>query len=373
MALFLIVFLLISSFVFQYSKDAVVLKTNKSKIDVLYISVVFLLFYIFLAFRDVSVGNDTVVYFDAYRNIADLSFKELLDYEGRFEIGYLFVNKVLSVFSDSPQFLLIVTGIFIIVSNVQLLYRYSKFLWLSVLLYFLLRYFDANMNIVRQAIALGFICYSYSFLRTRRFWLFTVNVLIASLFHFSAVIFWFAWFVTKIRFKRKYILLFFIGLLITYGLSSSVLELLFRYNIIYSYYLDSDYLEGGKIAPLLNLLLNLCIIAVGFVTQSYKYGCIVEDKGRLMYINDNNIMFVILLMAAFIQTIGLSFALMDRVAAYFQIFSVIFLPNSIKCIHDRRLYVIATTLVVIVAILYYWIIITYRPDWNRIYPYHFCF
>ena len=93
MALFLIVFLLISSLIFQYSKDAVVLKGNKSKIDVLYISVVFLLFYILLAFRDVSVGNDTIVYFDAYGNVADLSFKELLNYEGRFEIGYLFAYK----------------------------------------------------------------------------------------------------------------------------------------------------------------------------------------------------------------------------------------------------------------------------------------
>ncbi len=73
--------------------------------------------YLLLAFRHETVGNDTAAYFDAYHRISGLSFSDLLDYEGRFEIGYLFINRILSWLISDPQFLLIITGIFILVSN----------------------------------------------------------------------------------------------------------------------------------------------------------------------------------------------------------------------------------------------------------------
>ena len=375
MAFFFIAFLLVVSFVFQCLRDKVVLEGDKNKINILFLSIMSLFFYVVLAFRGIDVGNDTVVYFEAYRNISNLNFQELWEYEGRFELGYLLVNKLLSIFFDNPQFLLILTGIFIVLSNVQFLYKYSKMLWLSVLLYFLLRYFDANMNIIRQAMALGFICYSYSFLRERKFWLFTLFVFVAFLFHFSAIVFWFAWFFTKIKFRKEYVLLFMIGLAVTYFLSSYVLSFLFHLNVIYDYYLDSEYLDGGKIAPLLNLLLNMCIITIGWLTKSYKEGnvYVAGKKGNVLCVNDNNNMLMILLMAAFVQVIGLSFALLDRVALYFHFFSVVFLPNSIKCIRSKLMYALVISVVLLVAILYYWIIVTYRPGWNKIYPYHFCF
>ena len=332
------------------------------------------MFYLLLAFRHETVGNDTAAYFDAYHRISGLSFSDLLDYEGRFEIGYLFINRILSWLISDPQFLLIITGIFILVSNARFIYRYSNIVWLSVLWYFLWRYFDANMNIIRQAIALGCILYSYSFLRIRRFWPFLLWVVIAACFHISAIVFIISWFVTKIRFRVNYLIGYVFGLLITCFLSSYFINLLFKYNIVYAYYIDSDYLSGGKIAPLLNLLVNLCIIGIGIKTGSYKYPAKSEwNKGKLRVIYDNNIMLNLLLVASFIQVIGLSFAMLERVAAYFQIFSIVFLPNSLKCIRRKEWYILSLFLVILVSIAYYLIIITYRPDWNKVCPYRFCF
>ena len=374
LAVFLIVFLCLSSFILQCCKDNNGYSRKKILYDKIYLGLIFSLFYLLLAFRHETVGNDTAAYFDAYHRISGLSFSDLLDYEGRFEIGYLFINRILSWLISDPQFLLIITGIFILVSNARFIYRYSNIVWLSVLWYFLWRYFDANMNIIRQAIALGCILYSYSFLRIRRFWPFLLWVVIAACFHISAIVFIISWFVTKIRFRVNYLIGYVFGLLITCFLSSYFINLLFKYNIVYAYYIDSDYLSGGKIAPLLNLLVNLCIIGIGIKTGSYKYPAKSEwNKGKLRVIYDNNIMLNLLLVASFIQVIGLSFAMLERVAAYFQIFSIVFLPNSLKCIRRKEWYILSLFLVILVSIAYYLIIITYRPDWNKVYPYRFCF
>ncbi len=373
LAIVLITFLCISSFILQYGKSYVRC-SNPHFYDKIYLWLIFSLLYILLAFRDETVGNDTVAYFNIYRNISELSFSELFDYEGRFEIGYLFINKVLSYLFPDPQFLLIITGVFILMSNAQFIYKYSQMVWLSVLWYFSLRYFDANMNILRQALAIGCILYSYSFLRSRKFWPFLFLVILGSLFHISAIIFVVVWFVTKIRFKPRYIMLYLLGLLGMYVLSSFFINLLFHYNIIYGYYINSEYQAEGKIAPLMNLLMNLCIVGIGFMTQSYKT-CIRPGviKGTLRCINDNNMMLMILLFASFIQVAALSFALLERVSVYFQIFSIVFLPNSLKCIRQKELYSFLLFFIVIICIAYYLIVITYRPDWNKVYPYHFCF
>ena len=121
-------------------------------------------------------------------------------------------------------------------------------------------------------------------------------------------------------------------------------------------------------------MVNLCIIGIGIKTGSYKYPAKSEwNKGKLRVIYDNNIMLNLLLVASFIQVIGLSFAMLERVAAYFQIFSIDFLPNSLKCIRRKEWYILSLFLVILVSIAYYLIIITYRPDWNKVYPYRFCF
>ena len=369
---YIIIFSLLIPVLFRVNGSKFRLKSGNLRVDIYFLVVASVLFYLQFALRSSSVGSDTQNYFDLFQNIKELNYSGVCNYVTRMEIGYLFYNRIISDLCSNPQSLLVVSGLFIITANSYFIYKYSQQIWLSLFLFFTLRYFDTNMNILRQALALVCILYSYTFLRNRRFWPFLSLVGLGSLFHISAIVFIISWFTVKVRFKSSYIFWYILSLFGVYVLSSYLVDILFRFNIIYVYYADSDYLAGGKIAPMLNLFINLCIISIGISTKSYKVPVESKEKPR-NFIYDNQNMLMLLLVSSYIQILGLSFALLERVAAYFQIFSIVFLPNSLKCIRRKEWYILSLFLVILVSIAYYLIIITYRPDWNKVYPYRFCF
>jgi len=352
----------------KYRKGGVFLYADDSMFDKKSLFLFFIFFYILFAFRSYTVGNDTKAYIDIFNFLKDYTWLQLKKGHGRYEMGFLYYMKLLSCINAHPQILFIITGIVVIISFYKLILKYSNFMLLSVFLFFTMRIFDDSMNILRQCLAISFIIYSYKYLRKKKLFLFAFWVLVAFLFHKSAIVFLLAWFVNKVNINKNIICIWVIGLFLGFiilPLLPFIIPILFNFGIIPEYYRGGEYFTGGKIAPLLMLLISLLICSFALLCKSYRYP---HKKDGLF---DNKNMLIIQMFASIFFIFNLQFAALARCAAYFHIFSIILLPNTLKCVKNKKSFIYFFGFILLFFILYFYFIVTYRSDWNRVYPYSF--
>jgi hypothetical protein len=345
------------------------LTTDDSKFDHYCLLLFFLLFYVLYAFRSQDVGNDTNTYLELYNSVAENAYSAMLGYFGRYEPGYIYFNKFLSDIWSNPQFLFIISGIIVFSAFYKLIAKYSEFILLSIFLFFTLRIFDDSMNVTRSIIAMALLIYSYSFLRKQRGIPFVLLVFAAALFHKSAIIFLLTWFLVKLKINRALIVYWVIGLFAAAVLSPQIISFLFNHNILPDYYLDSEYFDDGKIAPLLMLIISLLISIFGLLSKVYQKPSNGDAEGEVVF--DNKNMLIFQMFATLLLVFNIHFAGLFRVAGFFQLFSIVLLPNSLKNFKNKQTYFILLIIIIAIFALYYTIIITYRPLWNKVYPYSF--
>jgi hypothetical protein len=105
------------------------------------------------------------------------------------EKGYMLLNKIISVVFYDPQWLFIITAVFICFSTARFIFKHSPNVLLSAILYLTLDMFFFNLTGIRQSLAIAILFFAYDFLLSRRFIIFALIVLAASAFHSSAIIF----------------------------------------------------------------------------------------------------------------------------------------------------------------------------------------
>ena len=170
----------------------------------------------------------------------------------------------------------------------------------------------------------------------------------------------------NIKINNRFIVIFTAIAVILFFASSIFLSLLFNSQILPSYYLESEYLEDGKIAPLINAVIYTLIFVFVYLSKSYS---VIEKDGC----RDNFNMFIILAIGVLLSVVNLKFALFSRVTSYFTMFTVVLLPNSLCNIKSKKKYILYMSIIFIFFILYYLVVITFRPYWIHVYPYEFCF
>lgn len=318
------------------------------------------------AFRASNVGNDTEGYINLYNDIRYLDWRSLEGMTSRFEIGYLYLNHLLTNISTNAQIILIVSSAFCYFFYWKFIKKYSTLIGISLFVFFFARYHDSSMNIVRQVMATGFVLWSYLELKKGRNLWFIILVLLAYSMHKSSIVFLLALPFSKFQFRTKYTKYFLITCGVTFVVGGSIIAFLLSRGLIPSYYEDSDYLAGGKIAPALILVIDILIWLLYYQTRKSRLKATAS-----CYPIASDIMWMLMLTIIF-QILGLYFSNMMRVAWYFRLFELIALPYAISTFHGRRR-TIVTICVVIFFLLYYLIVLYYRPEWNMVYPYHFFF
>lgn len=350
-------------------------KLTKSK-NKLYIMLTFGLFVVLAAFRAKNVGNDTDTYLELFETI--LITEDLSAFTWRYEIGYLYLNKLLSMIVSDPQIIIIVTSLVIMMVFARFIYKYSYIPWLSTFLFFTLGYYGMSMNTIRLNLAIIVILISYDFLRERKLIKFVLIVILASLFHRTAIIFLLAWPMTKLKFNYKTILTMVAVSLSAYVMFPNILMVLIKLFPTYQYYLGSEYLNGElRVASVMNMLVGLSIILLSVFTNYHMKGNEISDVNNksLRYknekINDGHNMLLLLLAGVSITFISFNFNLLERVGDFFLVFSCVFLPNTLRNLKDKNLTTLIIFVVVVLFFAYSTSIQIYRPEWNSIYPYTF--
>lgn len=306
-----------------------------------------------VALRSPSMGVDLGGigrggYIDAYYHIGEMSWSSIFSSREylNYEFGYILYSKLLYCIYPNHQFLLIITAVLSICPFWILFSKYSKNYFFSILVYLSMPLFLLSYSGLRQSIAIGLCCIAALSLCEKKIIKFLIWVLLASLFHSSALFFVLACPLYYIKMKQKTRLLLLVLLPIPY-LNKTKLFVALCNLFGYSYQIT----ETGAF-----MFLIFLVLLYVFVTL-YE----VEADGGW-----KNLLFV----ACILQTMSGINSVVMRVGYYYLLSLPIVVPNAISGIKkgtDRHLVSIALGL----FFLFYGLYSIINSGWAEAYPYSF--
>ncbi|MGB5244148.1 MAG: EpsG family protein [Lutimonas sp.] len=199
--------------------------------------------FLFSALR-FDVGYDYIFYYQ-------LLTKQMKFYEDQFNRLEYLNQQLISICQavDSPQLFFILTSFIITYLTYRTITRHSNNIMLSTLIFLSLPiYFLNSLSIIRQYVAVSIIFYAYTFIKERQLPKFLLAVLLASLFHKSAIFAVILYWLYNLKLTTlHYIILFILGL-VSSGLSYHMVEM---FAPQYLTYLDRKVGVGGNTILLL--------------------------------------------------------------------------------------------------------------------------
>lgn len=159
------------------------LKQNKK-----YLVIIFLILTLFLALKSKGVGVDAKSYQKIFYDISKLSFLDVYNYD-RYEIGYKYFCKIISMIWNNYQFFLCIVSIIEMVGFYYFIKNYSKNYIFSLFIFVTFDTYIFTFGILRQAISLSLLLLSIKFLKENKFIKYAALVIFSSLFHKTALIF----------------------------------------------------------------------------------------------------------------------------------------------------------------------------------------
>lgn len=327
--------------------------------------------FILTAFRDISVGSDTIAYYRAFNRISVANaFSDLLNSE-RMESGYIAVNYIFSHLGFSFFQMQFVVSLFIYIALYVLLSKYSKNIGWSCFLFLTLRYLFGPMNVVRMYVATAFLYFSIPFLQRRNFILFLVFVLTATMFHKTALIFVILYPLTKIKISKKSISIVFISAGIISFLGKNFFMFLTEKMGMYESYLSGKYFNYEEnIAVYLILAIDICLALLVFFNEKNN-NQIVELNKKIVPIEKICNSSIIVLLCC--DIVGLNNTIMGRISGYFSFSWLILVPLVVMKIKNKATAILVFVLVSLCLFVQYETVMIYRPTWNNVEPYNFYF
>jgi hypothetical protein len=316
--------------------------------------------------RAYTVGTDTYQYLNFYNLVKITDWGIILDH--RFEIGYKIFSILCSVIRLSDQAFLFANSAMMYIPLAIFIYKYSNSPFLSYYLYICLGFFGASFCTLRQSIAYSIILFSLTFIKERKLVSFLIIVFIASSFHFSALFFLPAYFLSKIRLDTKK----FIMIILLSIVSLPVIE-------------EISYFIISKLLPEYDVIINtsynwfaMNMMIFLFLFKYYKQ-VTKEDIDIKLYkektvaieqINNTSAFYVLTLVGILIMLFATTFTNAMRIVNYYYIFIIVLIPTVIKNIKNHKYRVmIYMGFLVCISIIYMYFLST--PSDYQYVPYMF--
>ena len=138
----------------------------------------------------IGSGGESIGYVGTFKEIAKFSFIKAFTFKVRnYEQGYTVFVKLLTLISKDPQILIVACGIIQSLCLFVLVYKNSKKPLLSTIIYFALPCFTICWSGLRQSIAISITMIAFLMIKEKKPIKFILLVILAWLFHSSAIIF----------------------------------------------------------------------------------------------------------------------------------------------------------------------------------------
>lgn len=201
--------------------------------------------------------------------------------------------------------------------------------FLSVLIFITFGFMNFYMSGMRQAIALSIILFSFNFIVDRKIWKFIATIVIASLFHVSAIVFFPAYFLISFTFTPALAITYIVSLGLIYILRFNIIEFVTQY-----FYSGSSITNTGAYTLML-------IVIVSFIAGLLFY------KKAVTLNFSNKIVYNLIAVAGALMIFNTTSNIALRVANYYYIFMLLFIPAVLKAIDSTIIKNIATVVVVL--------------------------
>lgn len=327
---------------------------NTPKKRKIYLIIVFGMLTIISAVRSYKVGIDTEQFVNAFKYINSLPF--INSFNVRYEVGFVIFCRILGIFSDNIQFFIIAISLIIMPLIGRFIYKNSNDVVMSSILFITLNQYAMYMNASRQAIAIAIILFGYDFLKDNKFIKYVLCVLLASLFHQTAIIMLVLIPLRKLKYSNKmYFFTVFVGLL-----SVLIADKIFNLGIslfkTYAAYGQSVFYEPSLLAGSINSIVVLLSLTLGMFFKNY------QDK-------EYHFLAYIISLLFIINMIVIKINIFVRLATYFSVFNIIWLPKVCSSIKDAKQRILMKYILYICFTLYWIIVSMYRPEWYGVIPY----
>lgn len=331
----------------------------------------FTLLFFCLSFLRWERGTDWKMYLMIFKNITHSKYLQ-----ENFEYLFKMLNTFIYDISGSFTLLLFVEAVIIYCCYYFVIKKYSVFPILSLLVWLSIAL--GNIFFTRQAIAIAICFFSVIFIIERRKYWFVALILIACLFHRTAVIFLPAYWLYYLNFTRKQIFVVLAISIVSTVIASSFLTFLADADWGVFSHKSEVYLTGGleksagsSYTPIQTLIrggiyrLGLLLIFIRFFFEQYRKNVFLRGLVNLYLAN-------IFLFAIFAPISSV----LVRFASYYDIFQVLLFPMLLAMYKDggRRQLILLLILIYLafrfnsVIVAYEELYIPYKSIFNKELP-----
>lgn len=271
-----------------------------------------------LLFAVYGLRNPYVIGYDSrysyrvvFERISKLSWAQVFETERDYNNLYYILNKLVSSLGGDYQLFVSLEALFVTVCFGRLIYRYSPSPIQSICYHLGLLFFIFHFSALKQSFAMAFLMLAFDQVVQRRPIRFVLFVLLASQFHFPALVFLPVYWITILRPGKYFLILLTAALVLTYIFRNQIL------NLMLDFYKDEDSdatMEGVTFLKTKSIImLGIVIAAIIFrrpTDEDRMYGYLLEFMG----------------LAIVFQTFCGYSNIFERLADYYFQFSVVFIP-----------------------------------------------
>lgn len=291
--------------------------------------------------KSYSVGNDTSVYMDEFYKISQLNLTEIIGH--RWESGYVLFNKAIGIFGLDFRVFLILLNFLLYFVLFRFLMKESRIPWLSLFLFVAFDFFSFSLSGYRQISAMFITFISIKYIKESKLWKFLTVIIIASLFHQSALAFIIVYPLSKMKLNRYF-----------YTLAIGTATFLYVFggrivNFVASLYHRQQAIQSGS--GYNYFILITAITMVGMIIY-YRFKNEVDPKD----VEDVQIYIKIMIASLVLQVFSFHISVFVRVVHYFTVHLMIFIPNLITFIPEgkrRTIIFVGVALVSVILFLYF--------------------
>ena len=289
---------------------------NKNYGRKIYIMLNGILSIIICGFRHISIGNDTEMYLYKYNKVNMFSDFWMAIKSETTEVGYSILEYLIGR-NFSFDFFKTIVAIIAIAPVMYVIYKYSKIPWVSILVFISFGTLPFYMSGMRQSLAMGITTLSFVFIMERKRTKFILCIIIATIFHSTAIIFLPAYWFQNVIISKKNIIISFIFMILSFVLKDKIFTIFSMFSRQQYNYSEAG---GEKMYIFIILSILLGIIYNGVSCKDNK--C-------------NETLLYMMVAVAIIWPIASVNPALFRIYYYYSIFMILFIPNLIYRIKDK--------------------------------------
>lgn len=352
-----------------------------------FVFVVFGIMTLISALRASTIGIDLDLHYAKnYELISSVNWSDIPIFATlkQYELGYCYFTKLLTYISSNVQFYIIITSIIIYGLHGYFFYKKSEDVILSSSLFMFFCLFYMYMNIIRQAVAvsillLAYLIFSESKKKVHNYVVFVLLVILASVFHSSAILCLVYLLFDKLKFTKIHMLLGIVVTALIYVGYSSVYKLVLSIlggNDKYSSYLDSEKYGVGHMnsQSIYYVIITLGAFLLGYYILVWKDKTSHKLFAKQEYKVKSNESFMLYMsfIAFACRLLIFKMSIISRFTFYFIPFVLILYPYAISKFKRRSNRIILNLTVYGVCLFYFmWVTLSNADTLYGVVPYEF--